>query len=120
MSDMSDARCVLLVEDEAILAMLVEDILCDAGYRVLKAARVANALALMRNGEHIDAAILDINLAGSQVFPVAQQLLAEGIPFLFASGYGDPGLPPEFQGRKVLQKPYLPATLTDAVAALLG
>lgn len=120
MNAMTATRCVLLVEDEAILAMLVEDILCDAGYRVLKAARVANALALMQNGGRIDAAVLDINIAGSQVFPVAQQLLADGIPFLFASGYGDPGLPPEFRGRLVLQKPYLPITLTDAVAALLA
>lgn len=112
-------RCVLVVEDEMMLAMLIEELLSDAGYHVLKAARVATALELVQGGAHIDMALLDINLAGKQVFPVAEQLRRQGIPFLFASGYGEPGLPAEFRDCPVLQKPYLPAALTDAVAALL-
>ena len=119
---MNDAtpRCVLLVEDEMLLAMLAEDILSDAGYRILKAARVAKALELAQGGERIDAAILDINLDGSEVFPVAERLRAQRVPFLFASGYGQPGIPDAFRDAPVLQKPYLATTLTDAVNALLA
>jgi CheY-like chemotaxis protein len=111
--------CVLLVEDEMLLAMLVEDILGDAGYAVVKAARVPRALALLDSGTHIDAAVLDINVSGSQVFPVAERLRADGIPFVFASGYGEGGLPIDFRGHQVLQKPYLAPTLINAVASLL-
>lgn len=119
MNDGTSQRCVLVVEDEMMLAMLVEDILGDAGYRILKAARVDKALELAHGDEPIHAAMLDINLAGSQVFPVAERLNAMGVPFLFASGYGEPGLPPEFQDVPILQKPYLPDALLKAMAALL-
>lgn len=119
MSGQATPRCVLVAEDESLLAMLVEDVLSDAGYRVLKAARLPAALALA-GSEHLDAAILDINLDGTAVFPVAEALRALGVPFLFASGYGQAGIPDEFHGVPVLQKPYLPATLHRAVADLLG
>lgn len=120
MNDDASPPCVLVVEDEMLLAMLVEDLLGDAGYRVLKAARVPNALDLVAGGGRIDAALLDINLAGEQVFPVAEQLRLRGVPFVFASGYGESGLPEEFRDSPVLQKPYLPAALTGAIAALLA
>src|SRR3954468_24299493 len=64
---------VLLVEDEMCLAMMLQDLLEDAGYRVLKAARVPAALTLAGDAD-IDAAILDVNVAGSEVFPVADEL----------------------------------------------
>jgi CheY-like chemotaxis protein len=119
MNDNASQRCVLVVEDEMMLAMLVEDILGDAGYRVLKASRVSKALELVEGEERIHAALLDINLAGKQVFPVAEQLRRQGVPFVFASGYGEKGLLEEFRDSPVLQKPYLPAALTRAIAALL-
>lgn len=100
------------------LAMMLDDILVDAGYRVLKAARVPAALALA-TAEPIDGAILDINLAGVQVFPVAQALRDRGIPFLFSSGYGENGLPDAYHGCRMLQKPYVVAELEQAVKALL-
>lgn len=120
MNETPSPRCVLVVEDEMVLAMLVEDILGDAGYRVLKAARVAKALELVAGDDPIDAALLDINLAGKQVFAVAEQLRRQGVPFVFASGYGEKGLPEEFRDCPVLQKPYLPEALTGAIAALLA
>ena len=114
------AQCVLVVEDEMFVAMLVEDILLNAGYRVLKAARVDKALDLIKADGTIDAALLDINLNGVEVFPVALKLRELGVPFVFASGYGRDGLPPDFNECPVLQKPYLPEALKAAVAALFA
>ncbi len=79
--------CVLLAEDEMLLAMMLEDRLEHFGYRVIKAARVAGCLVLAESAA-IDVAILDINLAGEESFPVATVLRRRGIPFLFSSGPG--------------------------------
>ena len=97
--------CVLLAEDEMMVAMMLEDRLEQFGYQVLKAARLTACLALAES-EPIDVAILDINLAGETSFPVAEVLRLRGIPFVFSSGYGDEGLPETWKGTKVLQKPY--------------
>jgi DNA-binding response OmpR family regulator len=117
---MTDASkpCVLIVEDEAMVSMMLEDRLEYSGYRVLKAARVAKALELV-GSESIDVALLDINLAGQQSFPVAALLRERGIPFVFASGYGDVGIPAEFSDAAVLQKPYDSKALTAALANAL-
>lgn len=112
-------RRVLIVEDEMCLALMLEDILVEAGYEVRKAARLPAALKLAQS-EHIDAAILDINLAGTQVFPAADALRLRGIPFLFTSGYGENGLPPEYQQWPMLQKPYGVERLREALAGLFG
>jgi len=118
---MDDAThpCVLLVEDEMCLAMMLQDLLEDAGYRVLKAARVAAALNLAE-AEDIDAAILDVNVAGSEVFPVASELRRRGVPFMFASGYGDRGVPGEFRAYPMLQKPYDPRALSRMLENVLA
>ncbi len=97
--------CVLLAEDEMMLAMMLEDRLEHFGYQVLKAARLTACLALADSAP-IDLAILDINLAGETIFPVAEVLQRRGIPFVFSSGYGEDGLPATRKGEKVLQKPY--------------
>lgn len=111
--------CVLIVEDEMALAMMLEDLLEDAGYRVLKAARLPAAVALAESAQ-IDAAILDINLAGTAVFPAADVLRRRGIPFVFTSGYGRDGLPPDYLHSPMLQKPYDGARLQQALAKLVG
>jgi DNA-binding response OmpR family regulator len=67
-----------------------------------------------------DAAILDINLAGEQSFPVANALREHGVPFLFATGYGERSLPDEFAGERTMQKPYLPHVLRSQLVALLN
>ncbi|MCY7354175.1 MAG: response regulator [Lysobacter sp.] len=118
MNAITATRCVLIVEDEMCLAMMLEDILMDAGYDVRKAARVPGALQLV-DSERFDAAILDINLAGKQVFPVADALTDRGIPFLFTSGYGDNGVPAEYCKHRMLQKPYDLDQLQAALTALL-
>lgn len=119
MSESSHQLCILIVEDEMALAMMLEDLLEDAGHRVLKAARLPAAVALAETAR-IDAAILDINLGGSVVFPAADVLRRRGIPFVFTSGYGRDGLPPEYLHSPMLQKPYDGARLHLALAKLVG
>ncbi|MGX9965478.1 response regulator [Roseomonas sp. F4] len=110
-------RKVLVVEDEALVAMLVEDALLDAGFQVLgPAATVEEALQMLATGERPDAVVLDLNLAGETSTPVADLLAARGIPYVIATGYGASGLPPGHQHVMVLAKPYDPAELT----AMLG
>ena len=87
-------RRILVVEDEMMIAMLVEDTLTDAGCVVVGPfARLAEAMVAARNAD-VDAACLDINLFGEQVFPAAEALAARGVPFVLLSGYGDKALPP--------------------------
>ncbi|MBX6373219.1 MAG: response regulator [Acetobacteraceae bacterium] len=112
-------RRILVVEDEALVAMLVEDALVDAGGEVLgPVATVADAVALLENEAAPDAAVLDLNLAGETSVPVADVLAARGVPFVVATGYGAAGLPPEHKDAPVLAKPYDPAELTATLARL--
>jgi len=111
-------RCVLIVEDEMFLAMMLQDLLEDAGYLVLKAARLPAALALAESAQ-IDVAMLDINLAGTEVFPAAEVLRRRRIPFLFTSGYGCNGLPPDYRQSPMLQKPYDQALVRQMLSTLL-
>ncbi len=112
-------QSVLVVEDEALVAMLVEDALLDAGATVLgPVATVAEALALLeRETPHV--AVLDLNLAGETSTPVADALVARGIPFVVATGYGADGLPPGHDSVPVLAKPYDPDDLTMALSRLV-
>lgn len=119
MNEAGEKVCVLVCEDEMFVAMMLQDRLEDAGYRVLMAPRVAKGLELATN-EPIDVALLDINMADEESFPVAEKLRSRGIPFLFSSGYNDQRLPEEWRSAKVLQKPYDTKTVTTALAAMLG
>jgi CheY-like chemotaxis protein len=100
------SRRVLIVEDDVMIRMLVEDMLTDLGYAVTaQAARVEEALAAAQRAD-IDVAILDLNLNGQATFPVAELLAARGTPFIFATGYGEHGLPDAFRDRPLLKKPF--------------
>jgi CheY-like chemotaxis protein len=113
---------MLIVEDEAMVAMLVEDMLSDLGCEVVDiVASVEQGLLLLATaGGGIEAAILDVNLGGEKVFPIADALVKLGIPFVFATGYGRAGIEPRFSDRPVLAKPFgkaaVAALLTEAVA----
>jgi DNA-binding response OmpR family regulator len=114
---------VLVVEDEALVAMLLEDALLDADYAVMgPAATVDEALALLDCGEAPDAAVLDLNLADELVTPVADALAARGVPFVFATGYDRERLaavlPRRHHGAPVLLKPFGPAELSTLVLQL--
>ena len=117
MSTLADLR-VLVVEDESLVAMLIEAMLEDAGCVIVgPASRVAEAMELMDGGERIDLALLDVNVAGQQVFPVAEALAARNIPLVFSTGYGEGGLPEEWRGRPVVQKPFTEDGLRKALEA---
>lgn len=109
---------VLVVEDEALVSMLVEDMLSDLGCVVVgPAAEIEEALRLA-NSADIDAALLDVNLGGRPIFPVADALKARGVPFAFASGYGEAGLSEAHRGALVLQKPFREADLRRVLEEL--
>lgn len=111
-------RRVLVVEDEALVAMLVEDALLDAGFEVLgPAATVEEALSLL-DRERPDAVVLDLNLAGETSTPVADLLASRQIPYVIATGYGASGLPPGHQQAMVLAKPYDPGELISMLGRL--
>jgi CheY-like chemotaxis protein len=111
-------RRILVVEDEALVAMLVEDALLDAGAIVIgPVATVAEALSLLQR-ERPDVAVLDLNLAGETSTPVADALVTMGVPFVVATGYGADGLPPGHVTVPVLAKPYDPDDLTTALGRL--
>lgn len=97
---------VLLVEDEGAVAMLIEEMLEELGCTtVASVPRLALARERAATAD-IDLAILDVNLAGERVFPVAEILRARQVPFLFSTGYGASGLPTEFAQCPVLHKPF--------------
>lgn len=106
---------ILIVEDEMLVAMNLEDMLLDLGHEVAGiASRLEPALSLAAEG-HFDLALLDVNLAGSQSFPVAEILRQRNIPFLFATGYGIKGIIEEFRSYPVLQKPFRAVDLEQAL-----
>lgn len=113
-------RRILVVEDEALVAMMVQDLLQDGGYTVVgPASRIAVALRLAEN-EALEAAVLDVNVAGETIFPVADILAGRGIPVVFLTGYGRGGLPEPYRRHAVIDKPIDPEKLTAALAAALA
>ncbi len=112
---------VLVVEDEYLIRMLLEDMLDELGYGVAAAVgSLAEAQEHASAGD-FSAAILDVNVDGQEIFPVADTLVQRGLPFVFVTGYGENSLPERFRGRPALQKPFqaerLKATLDKLVAA---
>ena len=89
-----------------LIGMLLEDMLAEMGHEVVAVVpRVNEALATVQQ-EAFDVAILDVHLGGQSAFPVAEALIDRGIPFVFATGYGERGLPEKYRGRPILQKPF--------------
>ncbi len=116
-----DGRRILVVEDESLVAMLIETILEDMGCAVVgPASSVDEALTLVTNEATIDGALLDVNVAGREVFPVADALKARGVPFVFSTGYGEGGLPDHWRGQATIQKPFTEQTIRDALMKALG
>lgn len=110
---------VLVVEDEFIVAALLEDALQAFGCHVVgPASRVADALDILER-ETIDAAVLDVNIAGEMVFPVADVLRDRAIPFVFSTAYGLSGVVDEHRSHEVLQKPFELRSLRRALESTL-
>lgn len=113
--DLSGQR-VLIVEDEYFAAEALTEAVRAGGGRVVgPVASVEEALALLNGGESVDAAILDVNLAGDKVFPVARALRSHEVPIVFVTGYDDWIIPQEYEDVPVFRKPADP----DNVVRLL-
>ena len=110
---------VLIVEDEPLIAMMLEDFLDVLEQGVAGTAdSVASAIARLNQGG-VDAAILDLNLRGGEKStPVAQALADAGVPFVFATGGSDDSVDQRFRDRPVLQKPFTMEGVAKALAAL--
>lgn len=113
---------VLLVEDETLVAMLLEDMVSDLGGTVVgSASRLARALEMVGDTEiGFDLAVLDVNLGGQEAFPVAMVLAERGVPFAFSTGYGNSGLPEAWRDRPTLQKPFTQEQVTAVLSKALA
>lgn len=111
---------VYIVEDEALVAMLIEDMVTALGHEVVGMAKSLDEAVSTARELDCDLAILDINLNGQKSFPVAQALADRGIPFLFASGYGAAGLEQGFLDRPILSKPFSLSQLDKQLQQHLG
>jgi len=113
-------RRILIVEDDPLIAMLEEDLMLQLGCEIIgPAVTVADALALARASD-LQGALLDVNLQGEPVFPVADLLVEANIPFVFVTGYGRLGLPEPYAERPTIKKPFDPGTFGPVVAAALA
>ena len=106
---------VFLVEDEVMIRMMVAEMLVELGYRVAaEAGEISEAIRLVQSTE-FDLAILDVNVNGKVISPVADLIRARNRPFIFATGYGSSGLPEEYRDRPALQKPFQIETLARMI-----
>ncbi len=108
---------VLVVEDEMLIAMDVEAMLEAIGCVVVGPTGKLETALQLANGD-LDAAVLDVTIRGGKVFPVADRLLARGIPFILASGYGDWALPEQLRDQPRLTKPFTSAELEHRLRSL--
>ena len=114
-----DGLRVLIVEDEPLVAMLIEEFVREIGCEVAcLASRIAKAIKGLETVS-IDAAVLDLNVAGASTLELAEMLDQRGIPFVFASGYGAQGVDLRWRARPVLQKPFTAGELRVALLAAL-
>ena len=117
---MSSELRVFLVEDEAMIRMMVVDMIEELGHVLAaEAARIDHALELARSAE-FDLAILDVNVNGKLITPVAELIKARGRPIIFATGYGSEGLPEGFRGFPALPKPFQLEALAKAIDEVFG
>jgi CheY-like chemotaxis protein len=110
---------ILLVEDEPLVSAITEEWVVELGHEVVgPAANLDSALALAATS--IDAAIIDVSLGRHSGYPAAEILVSRGVPFVFATGYGQEGLDPAWRGRPTLMKPFEFDSFRAAVERMLG
>jgi len=111
---------VFVVEDEAMIRVLLESMLADLGYTVAaQAGEIDEATALAKTAA-FDVALLDVNLHGRPITPVAEILTERGVPIIFASGYGERGVPEAYRDSPTLEKPFETEALERALWAAIG
>jgi len=110
---------VFLVEDEVMIRMMVADMLEELGFSIAAEAGEINEAMRLAQRTEFDLAILDVNVNGKVISPVAELITARHLPFIFATGYGSSGLPEEYRDRPALQKPFQLETLARVIDSTL-
>lgn len=110
---------ILLVEDEVMIRMMVADMLEELGYTIVGEAGDIDEGVRLVQAIDFDIAILDVNVNGKVITPVAEAVQMRGRPFVFATGYGAQGLPEKFRDRPTLQKPFQIETLARTIETVL-
>ena len=111
-------RRILVVEDDILIAMLIEEILQDLGCVIVGPVATLDDALRLAGDEALDAAVLDVTIRGGQIYPAAERLLARGIPFILASGYGDWALPEAFRNMPRLTKPFTARDIEEKMKLL--
>jgi two-component SAPR family response regulator len=111
---------VLVVEDQMLIAEILEDCLEGLACQVIGPTGTVDAALKLMQVNTIDAAILDVNLGQEMVYPVAEQLEAQNIPFIFTTGYGGNSLPEHWRAKPRLAKPYNPDQLEKFMCNVFG
>lgn len=120
MTDPSPApRRVLVVEDAPMIAMDLQEMLEGLGWEVIGPTGNLGVALELAGEEELDAAVIDINIRGGKIYPVARALAARNVPFLLASGYADRTLPADLADRPRIEKPYNPVLLEQRLRALV-
>lgn len=100
--------------------VMIEDALEELGCRIVSSSSRVTQACEIAEAADIDVAVLDVNVAGQPVFPVAEILRRRRVPILFSTGYGATALPPEFSGHPVLSKPFSDRELQQALALCIA
>lgn len=117
MVDLTGLRA-LVVEDEGLVALFIESTLEELGCEVVASVATLSEALVAAANESFDFAVLDVNLNGQLVFPVAEVLRERQIPFVFSTGYGESGVLEAFKGYEILNKPYASKELSIKVKGL--
>lgn len=116
----NEALRIVIVEDESMVAMLLEDMLSELGHDIVAVAGSLEKAERLLAETQFDLAVLDVNLNGVYTYPLAAVLKDKGFPFFFSTGYGLSGLRPEWREYPVLQKPFTDIDVRNAVEAAMS
>jgi CheY-like chemotaxis protein len=111
---------VFVVEDEALIRMMIVDMLEELGHRVVAEAGSIKAAEPLARTSIFELGVFDINVAGFNIGPVAEIVAARNLPFIFVSGYGPEGRPALFHDKPVLRKPFLISDFATMINSALG
>jgi CheY-like chemotaxis protein len=111
---------VLVVEDEMLLAMSLEDMLAELGCNVVGPVGGVTKAVQLAKSEPLDLALLDLNIGGQAVYPVARELDCRHVRFVFVSGYGPDRLPQEWRNRPMLEKPFQQRDLERVLSEVIA
>jgi len=113
-------RRVLIVEDESLLALLLEEMLAEIGCEVVGSADTVAAATEMVEQLRPELTILDVKLGEERSYAVAELLTSRNLPFVFTTGYGDDEVGNNWHGHRILLKPFAQDQLTEALAGAIG